>query len=232
MPELDYAAAVALLDVQPACPIAMTNKDGRHFDEDGDEIDARQTEPWVWALGPFGSWPCTLREAMEKLRAHTQFATIESLRIGRAVVYQQGWGFAAKPIPREVVYMALAEVLTQPLSLALLDPLDGAVLAGWRLGVHHQDYRWVAGASCQRSSEVIYGSAATIGEAVTTLATKLREMAASLSVTERSPSGPLTNAGTWIQRLIKERDEALARVEDLRLQLLMAGVEVGDEKPI
>lgn len=64
---------------------------------DGEDIDKRQAEPWVWALGPFGSWPETLARA-EELFAEHQAATwtyAESLRLGWVVMWRPGWGFAA-----------------------------------------------------------------------------------------------------------------------------------------
>lgn len=78
---IDLQTAIDLLDVQPAREVAFTSRDGTRRDEDGASIDARQAEPWVWALGPFGSWPVRLDEAVAKLQAHTDLATEACLRL-------------------------------------------------------------------------------------------------------------------------------------------------------
>lgn len=175
MADLTLAGAIDLLDVQPARVAAFVARDGKKRDEDGGVIDDRQTEPWVWALGPFGSWPCTVAEATATLRQHTTFATAESIRIGRVVLFKDEWGFAAKSIPLSVVYPALADILTQPLTPELLAPLDGG--GGWRLLVRRDGLLWRASAGHSNREEVIVGNGPTIGEAVDALAAKLRGMA-------------------------------------------------------
>ena len=88
--------ARALLDVQEPIPLAWTSKDGTPRDDDGDAIDHRQTVPWVWAVGPFGSWPETMAVVEGLLTAHKEWFHAQTIRIGRAVMYDPPWGFAAK----------------------------------------------------------------------------------------------------------------------------------------
>ncbi len=90
--------AIALLDVKPAIEVAWTSKDGTKRDDDGDAIDERQTVPWVLAEGPFGTWPETLEDAVAKLRACTAFVVGPSLRVGRIVRFEPGWGYAARGV--------------------------------------------------------------------------------------------------------------------------------------
>lgn len=89
--------ARTLLDVQEPIPVAWTSKDGTKRDDDGNRIDERQTVPWVWALGPFGTWPETLDAAEHDLRNEPEWWHGESYRLGWVVVYKRGWGYSAKP---------------------------------------------------------------------------------------------------------------------------------------
>lgn len=59
MPKMTRDEVLAELEINPPIEIAWTSKDGTIRDDDGDSIDERQTEEYVWALGPFGSWPET-----------------------------------------------------------------------------------------------------------------------------------------------------------------------------
>jgi hypothetical protein len=90
------AEAIAALDVQDPVPVAWTSKDGTLRDDDGGTIDTRQTEPWVWALGPFGSWPETAAAARADINAHPEWRLGKSLRIGWCVTHKPGWGYGAK----------------------------------------------------------------------------------------------------------------------------------------
>ena len=92
------AEALALLDIQPPREVAWTSKDGTLRDDDGDKIDPRQAEPWVWALGPFGSWPETAEEAKREIAASEVWRHVDTLRIGWAIVRASGWGFGAKAV--------------------------------------------------------------------------------------------------------------------------------------
>lgn len=98
IPDRQSAAnARKLLSVHEPLAVAFRTDAGKLLDADGEEIDKRQAEPWVWALGPFGSWPETLARA-EELFAEHQGATwtyAESLRLGWVVMWRPGWGFAA-----------------------------------------------------------------------------------------------------------------------------------------
>ena len=85
-----------MLAVQEPIEVAWTSKDGTQRADDGDEIDPRQTVPWVMALGPFGSWPETLEGAEESLALHNSWVHGPSFRLGFAVTWEQGWGYQAK----------------------------------------------------------------------------------------------------------------------------------------
>ena len=93
--KLTSAEARKLLKVYPATPVAFTTKSGKLLDEYGDEIDERETVPHTMALGPFGSWPCTLEDAEKDFAAHPNWYDGESMRVGYSVVWKQGWGYAA-----------------------------------------------------------------------------------------------------------------------------------------
>lgn len=88
--------AIALLDIRPAIPVAWTSKDGTLRDDNGRKIDKRQAGPWVWAKGPFGSWPETVEEAKRQIYTSEAWEHVDTLRIGWAVVRASGWGFGAR----------------------------------------------------------------------------------------------------------------------------------------
>lgn len=71
-------------------------------DNGGDEINERQTVPWVWALGPFGSWPCTLKEAEEDFATYTTWNYGKCLRLRSAVTFKSGWGYGATKMQETV----------------------------------------------------------------------------------------------------------------------------------
>ena len=87
--------ARAMLKVWPPVVVAFTADNGRIFDADGNELDARQTVPHVLALGPFGSWFSTLEDAEDDFAREPAWFAGKSFRVGYAVVYEQGWGYAA-----------------------------------------------------------------------------------------------------------------------------------------
>lgn len=87
---------LAALDVQDAIPVAWTSKDGTLRDDDGDAIDRRQTVPYVWALGPFGSWPTTLEDARKEIGEPEEWFTGDSFRLGCVATWKPGWGFQIK----------------------------------------------------------------------------------------------------------------------------------------
>ncbi len=86
-----------LLCIQDPIEVAWTSRDGTLRDDDGDPIDERQTVPWVMKLGPFGSWPSTVEDAEKDFIEHANkdWWLGESFRIGTAVVWKTGWGYAA-----------------------------------------------------------------------------------------------------------------------------------------
>lgn len=90
--------AIVMLDVQPAIEVAWTSKDGTKRDDSGRAIDKRQTVPWVWAEGPFGTWPETLEDAVARLRESRRLSVAASFRLDRSVWYGQGWGYAARGV--------------------------------------------------------------------------------------------------------------------------------------
>lgn len=174
---VDRETAIELLDVQPARVVAMTDEGGTLLDKDGGAIDPRQTVPWVMALGPFGSWPARLEEAIADLQGHTNFETTRSFRVGRVVLYKPGWGFAAKPIPRVVACAALADLLSAPVTPELLAPLDGD-LDGYIVTARLMGAAgWVAQVKTTYTV-VATGIGPTVTEATAALAAKLRELAA------------------------------------------------------
>lgn len=177
MPSVDRETAIELLDVQPARVVAMTAKSGTLLDEDGDTIDPRQTEPWVWALGPYGSWPETLVAAIARLNEHEVFGVGRSIRLGRVVIFKPGWGFAAKPIEAAVAYAALVDLLSAPVTPELLAPLDGD-LDGYIVSARLMGATgWVAQVKTTYTV-VATGIGPTVTEATAALAAKLRELAA------------------------------------------------------
>lgn len=177
MPTVDRETAIELLDVQPARVVAMTAKSGTLLDDDGDSIDPRQTVPWVWALGPFGSWPERLEDAVANLLKQTDLTTGRIFRLGRAVLYKPGWGYAAKPIPRVVACAALADLLSAPVTPELLAPLDGD-LDGYIVTARLMGAAgWVAQVKTTYTV-VATGIGPTVTEATAALAAKLRELAA------------------------------------------------------
>ena len=89
------AEARNLLKVYEPIPVAHTSQSGKLLDDEGTEIDQRQTVPWVMALGPFGSWPTTLSDAEADFEEHAEWFTGRSIRVGFAVCYKQGWGYQA-----------------------------------------------------------------------------------------------------------------------------------------
>lgn len=92
--------AIVMLDVQPAREVAWTSKDGTLRDDDGDAIDPRQAVPWVWAIGPFGTWPETAESAIVALECASSIQLSRSMRTnGPAVFVRAGWGYAAKGRP-------------------------------------------------------------------------------------------------------------------------------------
>ena len=93
--------ARAMLEVREPIEVAIRLRDGGLLDVHGDSIDERCTEPWVMALGPFGSWPCTLADAEKDFAKHPEWWAGESFRLGHVVVYARGWGYAAVAGPRE-----------------------------------------------------------------------------------------------------------------------------------
>lgn len=177
MPSIDRETAIALLDVQPARVVAMTTTTGTPLDEDGNIIDERQTVPWVMALGPFGSWPARLEEAIADLQGQTDFATGRSFRVGRVVLYKPGWGFAAKPIPAADVYRAVAAALLTPLDGLTPDQLDAAMNGGVEVTVWLRGGRWLAGAQHSGGHTVALGWSASAATAIETLAAALVELA-------------------------------------------------------
>jgi len=91
--------ALKLLDVHEPIEVAWVSKDGTKRDDNGEAIDERQTVPWVWALGPFGSWPVTLDKAMEKFDDESlDWCHLRSIRLGPVVCYELGWGYGAVSI--------------------------------------------------------------------------------------------------------------------------------------
>lgn len=98
--KLTSAEARALLDIREPTPVGFTSEDGKFYEGDHadswEEIDARETVPWVMALGPFGSWPSTLEDAEKDFAAHPEWYYGVSFRLGNVVVWKQGWGYAAK----------------------------------------------------------------------------------------------------------------------------------------
>jgi hypothetical protein len=92
---LNATEARALLKVYPPKAVAYTSATGRPMDDEGNEIDPREAVPWTMALGPFGSWPCTVEDAEKDFAAHPKWYTGESFRLGYVVVHRQGWGYAA-----------------------------------------------------------------------------------------------------------------------------------------
>lgn len=147
MPSIDRETAIGLLDVQPARVVAMTAKSGTLLDDEGDSIDPRQTVPWVWALGPFGSWPERLEDAVANLLKQTDFTTGRSFRLGRVVTFKPGWGYAAKPIPAADVYRAVAAALLAPLDALPADQIDAAMNGGVEVTVWLRNGRWLAAAT-------------------------------------------------------------------------------------
>lgn len=96
MPDMTNVEARKLLKVWPAKAVSFTTKSGKLLDDEGDPISDVQTVPHVLALGPFGSWLCTLEEAEKDFANHENWYDCQSFRVGYAVVYKQGWGYAAK----------------------------------------------------------------------------------------------------------------------------------------
>lgn len=96
--KLTSAEARALLRVEEPQKVAFTNSKGKHFDDDGNHIDKREAVPHVYALGPFGSWPTTLEDAEKEFAKHDEWFYGKSFRLGHVVIWDTGWGFAAKPI--------------------------------------------------------------------------------------------------------------------------------------
>ena len=86
--------AVEVLAVNPPIEVAWTSKNGKLRDDDGNEIDERQTVPWVWALGPYGSWPMTVEDALKNISSSDVLAIDESWRIGWTVYWLDWWGCA------------------------------------------------------------------------------------------------------------------------------------------
>jgi hypothetical protein len=177
MPSVDRETAIALLDVQPARVVAITTADGTLFDEDGDAIDQRQTVPWVMALGPFGSWPARLEEAIADLQGQTDFATGRSFRLGRVVLYKSGWGYAIKPIPMADANRALAAALRSPLDALTPDQLDAAMNGGVEVTVRLWGGRWVATAATVAINPIARGDGTTAAVALEALADALVKLA-------------------------------------------------------
>lgn len=177
MPSIDRETAIDLLDVQAARVAEMNNASGEAFDADGSRIDPRQLVPWVWALGPHGSWPETLEAAIARLNKYEVFGVGQSIRLGRVVSYGPGWGFAAKPIPLATAYAALADLLSAPVTPELIAPLDddldGYIVTARLMGAAG----WVAQVKTTYLV-VATGTGPTVTEATVALAAKLRELAA------------------------------------------------------
>lgn len=177
MPSIDRETAIALLDVQPARVVAMTTTTGTPLDEDGNIIDERQTVPWVMALGPFGSWPARLEEAIADLQGQTDFATGRSFRLGRVVLYKPGWGYAIKPIPMADIYRALAAALLSPLDGLTPDQLDAAMNGGVEVTVWWRGGRWLAAAQHSGGHTVARGEGVGPATALEALAAALVKLA-------------------------------------------------------
>jgi hypothetical protein len=177
MPSIDRETAIALLDVRPACVVAMTDLDGKLLDEGGSIIDERQLVPWVWALGPFGSWPERLEDAIGKLGARTGFETTRSFRVGRVVLYKPGWGYAIKPIPMADIYRALAAALRSPLDRLTPDQTDAAMNGGVEVTVRLWGGRWVATAATVAINPIARGDGTTAAVALEALADALVKLA-------------------------------------------------------
>lgn len=95
MSSMTNTEARKLLKVNAAIPVAFAAKNGKLFDHNGHEIDPRQSVPWVWEFGPFGSWPCTLEDAEKDFAEQPQWFDGDSWHLGYVVKYKQGWGYAA-----------------------------------------------------------------------------------------------------------------------------------------
>jgi hypothetical protein len=90
------AEARTMINVQAPIPVLAVNSEGKSLADNGSEIDPRQLVPWVESLGPFGSWPTTVDDALAEIDKHDDWWLGDSFRIGRCIVWKQGWGFAAK----------------------------------------------------------------------------------------------------------------------------------------
>lgn len=84
------------LDIQPPREVAWTSKSGRLMDDEGDRIDERETVPYTWALGPYGSWVVTVEDATVTIREHDTWEEGRSFRLGRVATWKPGWGFALR----------------------------------------------------------------------------------------------------------------------------------------
>lgn len=178
MPSIDRETAIALLDVQPARVVAMTTTTGTPLDEDGNIIDERQTVPWVMALGPFGSWPERLEDAIAKLGAHTSFETKRSFRVGRVVLYKlDWWGYAIRPFPAADIYRAVAAALLSPLDALTGDQIDAAMNGGVEVTVWLRGGRWLAAAQHTGGHTVARGEGVGPATALEALADALVKLA-------------------------------------------------------
>ena len=98
---LTAVEARAILKVREPREVAFVNSKGESLNDDGDKIDPRELEPWTMALGPFGSWPCTVADAERTIAKHAEFEYGVSCRIGPCIIWEQGWGFSALSASRE-----------------------------------------------------------------------------------------------------------------------------------
>ena len=119
--EISNTVARQLLLVLEPIPVLMRNSKGNPLDDDGRKIDERCLAPWTWALGPYGSWPCTVEDALEDFTEERPWFVASSMRLGPVVSYRDGWGYATKqPAVTEVDWDALSfqEVLTLLVKMA------------------------------------------------------------------------------------------------------------------
>lgn len=93
--KLTAVEARALLQIYKPREVAHVSKAGKFLDDDGSEIDKRQTVAWTMALGPFGSWPSTVEDADKDFTEHAEWWYGQSFRLGWVVVYRNGWGYQA-----------------------------------------------------------------------------------------------------------------------------------------
>lgn len=95
--KLSAGEARSLVREFPAREVVHTSKTGRLLDDEGNKIDERETVPWTYALGPFGSWPVTMADVDKVFGEHanTKWLYGESPRLGPVVCWKNGWGFQA-----------------------------------------------------------------------------------------------------------------------------------------